>query len=313
MPAGYGKICKNCYLRNLLAKRVAMDRASFTDGKTAQLFEEFASWLLVESGAHKAATSIHRFQQFFSEIERLWGGVPDYTVLLKHYGTLGLRRRELPMRFLERTGRVEIDPTARNDQAILQQIEVLLNTLSAESRASSLLIEYHRHLEKRLAEGEISMKSIRLALTPAVALFKDAQLDEGRSLSQHNLDRYLERVPGQRAAISGFIGFLRKHNKLELTLPPKPDNAKAKQRFKRGLELQLVTLLTTGGSGVIYAQKLIGTALAYFHGLKKVAIKNAQRIRVEVSTDRNGVTVYIDELACWLPAEFVDASLMILR
>lgn len=312
-PAGYGKICKNCYLRNLLAKRVAMDRASFADGQMAQLFDEFASWLLVESGAHKATTSIHRFQEFFSEVENLWGGVPDYKVLLKHYGTLGLRRRELPMRFFVRTGRVVVDPAARNDQAMLQQIEVLLNTLSAESRASSLLVEYHRHLERRLAKGEISMKSIRLAITPAVALLKDARLDQGQSVCQQDLDRYLERVPGQRAAISGFIGFLRKHIKLELTLPPKADNAKAKQRFKRGLELQLVALLTTGGSGVLYAQKLIGTALAYFHGLKKIAIKNAQRIRVDVSTDRSGVTVYIDELACWLPAEFVDASSMIVR
>lgn len=313
MPAGYGKICKACYLRNLLTKRVAIDRASFTDDKMAQLFDEFASWLLVESGAHNAATSIHRFQQFFCEIEKLWGGVPDYKILLKHYGTLGLRRRELPMRFLQRTGRVEVDPAARNDRAMSQQIGVLLKTLSAGSRGCKLLIDYHGHLEKRLAEGEMSLKSIRLALTPTVALLKDVQLSQGQNLSQLDLDRYLSRAPGQRAAISGFIGFLRKRDKLELAWPTKIDNAKAQERLKRGLELQLVMLLTTGGSEVVYAKKLIGTALAYFHGLRKVTMKNARRIRTEVPADRSGVTVYIDESECWLPAEFVDASLMIAR
>lgn len=159
----------------------------------------------------------------------------------------------------------------------------------------------------------MSLKSIRLALTPTVALLKDVQLSQGQNLSQVDLDRYLSRVPGQRAAISGFIGFLRKRDKLEFAWPPKIENAKAQERLKRGQELQLVMLLTTGGSGVVYAKKLIGTALAYFHGVKKNMIKKANRIRVDVSTDRSGVTVFIDELACWLPAEFVDASLMIAR
>lgn len=313
MPAGYGKICKTCYFRGLLGKRIDMDCAGFASNGIVSLFREFGQWLEAETGVQKAAISIHRYQQFFTEIENQWRSVPGYKVLLERYGTLGLRRRELPMRFLAKTGRVMIDAAAKTDDANQRQILILLTSFSATSKARALLTGYHDHLQKRLKAGKTSLPSIRLALTPVVGLLREVNVDADRIPSQPDLDRYLNRVPGQRAAISGFVGFLRKSRTVELILLPKVDKEKTLKRTRQALEHELTTMLAARSMMNVHAQKLIGIALAYFHGLPKTAIGKAQRISTEVTPGRSGVTLDIDGLGYWLPAEFVESALTLQR
>lgn len=313
MPAGYGKVCEICYYRGLLGKRVEMDCAGFASSEIIRLFREYGCWLEAEVGVQKAAISVHRYQQFFAEVDTQWGTVPKYKVLLARYGTLGLRRRELPMRFLVKTGRVEVDAVAKTEEATQRQIFVLLKSFSATSRARALLTGYHNHLQKRLKAGKTSLHSIRLALTPAVEMLKEAHVDGDRIPNQSDLDKYLNRAPGQRAAISGFVGFLKKSGAAELNLLPKMSKGKMQRRAKQALEHELIALLTTGGSGKVHARKLIGVALAYFHGLPELAVRKSRSINADVDTDRSGVTLQIRGIGYWLPTEFIKSAVSVSR
>jgi hypothetical protein len=64
-------------------------------------FDSFGHWLGQKVGGHKAALTIHRYLPFFMDIERQWRTIPDYHVLLNHFGTQHLRRVLLPMRWME--------------------------------------------------------------------------------------------------------------------------------------------------------------------------------------------------------------------
>lgn len=60
-------------------------------------FEAFGHWLMGLMGENKAALTIHRYLSFFMEIERNWKDVPEFAVLLMHFGTTKLRCVQLPM------------------------------------------------------------------------------------------------------------------------------------------------------------------------------------------------------------------------
>lgn len=313
MPAGYGKICRNCYFNSLLEKRIELDCSGFSSREIEDLFREFGRWLGVETGVQKAAITIHKFYEFFIDLDQIWGMVPTYQILLDRYGTPGLRKRELPMRFLIKTSRVMIDSTAKSNDATQRQISDLLLRLPPESLAQQSLKGYYSALVERQISGKTSLHSIRLALTPAFGLLQDIVVDGDRNPCQSDLDDFLRRVPGQRAAISGYVGFLKSKGVVELKLPSKSNTQSvARKRGKKKLEQELIKLLISGEIGKMHAKKLIGTGLAYFHGLPKSSVAKIHDINIDDTSERGGVTCHVNELQYWLPQEFV-ASCIILQ
>lgn len=112
MPAGRGRICEECYWRELVLKRIHINCAIFSSLDAANMFELFGVWLVQRVGSMKAAHTIHRYVQFFISTERRWSPIPAYAELLEQFGAAGLRRAKLPMEWL-RKGCVVPDPQLR--------------------------------------------------------------------------------------------------------------------------------------------------------------------------------------------------------
>ena len=298
MPAGCGSQCQHCYWRGLLKKRIQMDCTAFSLPKMAMHFEAFGYWLMGQVGENKAAMTIHRYLPFFMEVERNWKDFPEFAVLLMHFGTAKLRCVLLPMRWVEVTGLVVPDEAAKADDSELRRIVVILDKFAKGVKERTLLEGYYRTLMESLNAGKMTLRSVRLALSPAAALLCKASEMDQIPPNQKVLCIYLAKVPGQRAAISGFVRYLREVHDAKIALPKANPGRAQRQRRKR-LEMELLALMTKGGSNQEFKQQWLSVALQYFHGLdKKIRVRMND---TKLSSSNGGVIVTWQNQNYWLP------------
>ncbi|MDO5667394.1 MAG: hypothetical protein Q4G44_06180 [Alcaligenaceae bacterium] len=300
MPAGYGEKCESCYWQELLKKRIRMDCAALNSQVIIEHFDSFGEWLLTHTGEKKAAINIHRYFYFFLDIDRQWGEIPNYSGLLQHFSAAKLRLYQLPMKWMQETGLIELDIIAKKENSERNRIATLQNKLPPNSIERHLLDGYLKLLLKRLENSKTTLTSIRLALTPAVGLLflKSATDEVGVFPTQETLNQYLSQKTGQKAAISGFIGYLCKQHNVDIALPS-PDDPSLIKLKRRTLENELLHLMLCEHCTDTNKQKWLKTGLAYFHGLNQNMIKQALKNGVDES---NGdLTVMLNDLEYWLP------------
>lgn len=288
MPAGRGKLCEACYWAKTCQKRIELDVAAFSVVEMRNAFEKFGQWLESTVGARKAALSIHRYLSFFTRIEANWKRVPTYSALLAHFGAEGLRRVRLPMRWLQEKHGIEPDSAIRETDSERRRIEALSAAIPAGSRAAAVFAGYQKALMVKLHAGRTSLRSIRLALRPAVSVLLTAD-PEGNYLPDQNvLDRYLLATPGQKAAVTGFIRFLSTNGAPGLTV--QVDDKKVRRARRRALKREIVQLAKHPEGGEAFLEHWIATGIAYFHGVRigkrdlrsSVVIPDGDGLRVEV-------------------------------
>lgn len=306
MPAGYGWQCEGCYWKGLLEKRIEMDCAVFTSLQMATYFKAFGQWLGRKVGEQKAASTIHRYLSFFIEIEQQWKTIPKYDALLAHFGTLRLRRALLPMSWMEGSEFIVPNAIAREEDSNRRRIMVILDRFPMESQERTLLTGYHKLMIESLEAEKTTICSIRLALSPAAALLLKAREMKCIPPNQKVLDAYLETTPGQRAALSGFVCYLRDTHGVRITLP-KPNKEKAQQNRKKKLEAEMLMLMQEGGNSEEFNRRWLSVALAYFHGLPKKTGKVLRDEQVVVS-ENEGITVTWNEQIYWIPVVDVSPS-----
>lgn len=301
MPSGYGSRCERCYWRSLLRKRVRLDCAAFSSRVMAERFTAFGQWLLAEAGEQKSALTIHRYLQFFKDIERQWGDIPGYDLLLSRFGAAGLRRVMLPMRWIETVGLATLDEEAKTEDSERRRIAVIQERFSHGSSERALLDSYLQMLFDRLAAGKTTLVSVRLALTPAAGLlssFADGNKEHWLP-GQQELNAYLAKKPGQRAAVSGFVRYLREVHNAEVRLP-NASQAEAKRLRRKTQEAELLALMRDGNDGEHCRRQWISIALAYFHGLDRSIGKKALKTGFVQAHD--GLVITWSNLHYWLPA-----------
>lgn len=302
MPAGRGKQCEACYWRGLLEKRMVVDCAMFSAPVMAEHFRVFGEWIGKEVGWHKAAITLHRYLPFFLDIEKQWKTIPEYALLLKQFGTLRLRRVLLPMRWMQEVGLVVSDAVAKEEDSDQRRIAATLDRVGKDTRERAILDGYCNGLMADLKDEKTTLRSIRLAMTPAANL-----LLKGREMGvtppdQKVLDTYLEKTPGQRAAASGFVCYLRDKYGVEIYLPKASAGAEKNRRKK--LEAELIKLMREGDQSNEYRHKLLATAMSFFHGLPKRVITGDASESVAPSPDGVGVVLTQNGNEYWLPEEF---------
>lgn len=269
MPAGYGKTCESCYWQALLEKRIRINCAALN--AMSEYFELFSSWLGNEVGIHKAAITVNKYLTFFEEIESKFNGMPDYEALLNHFGAAKLRKVELPMRWLTFIGLIEVNADLRENDTEKRRINTLLDKVSHIEPASSLINGYYQILKVDLDHGQTTLRSIRLALSPGVSLLLTSADLKVMPPNQKMLDKYLKKSAGQRAAVSGFVNYLRDIHGIDIKLP-KLDAKKAQLNRRKKLEAEMLAIMKTGKANADNREWL-SVGLAYFHGLpKKVGI-----------------------------------------
>lgn len=299
MPAGYGKQCQNCYWSGLLEKRIRMDSSAFSTPGLAQSFEAFGHWLGGKVGGHKAALAIHRYLPFFIELERQWNQIPGYDELLNHFGTLRLRRVLLPMRWLEEVGLVLADARAKKEDSERRRVVAILNMLPSGSPEKAILDGYHKLLQENLLNGETTLRSIRLAMSPAAALLLKARENEVMPPDQRALAAYLEKSPGQRAAVSGFVRYLRQAMASDIALP-KPDKEKAKRARRKQLEARMLELMQEDRRSKAITRRWLSIALAYFHDLPISVGKGLAEDQFSIQNDGSYTITWKGE-NYWIP------------
>ena len=163
MPAGFGKICGKCATTERLEKRVTLCQQAFKRTSTAEMFGQYATWLVRRVGVEKACLTINKYLGFFAKLEEIPEGELSSEALLQKFGTLGLRRSLLPTRFLEQEKVLVVSAKAKDLAADLLCIWRYRNAFSVGSDEWLLVNAYADYLAERVVMGHLTVRSARLA------------------------------------------------------------------------------------------------------------------------------------------------------
>lgn len=299
MPAGRVNCCEGCCWAKTARNRLAIDQNGFSSPDMAMEFGSFGDWLLTTYGGKTAALSIHRYLTFFLDIEKVWGSFPDYRSLVGHFKAEGLRRIQRPMRWLSETHEIKPDPTIREETSERARLDNILVLYPSSTIAGQAIRGYMAKLQMRLCEGKTTIRSIRLAITPAAGLSRIV-IKAGHDLpNQKLLDAYLTDHPGQKAAITGFINFLNREYKVNIQARVDPKLARRNRRKK--LEATLGAMMQNGSNDAGFLKKWAPVALEYFHDVKIPKRMLRSLLESAEYVDDLGVNLIVNGQACYIP------------
>ena len=167
---------------------------------------------------------------------------------------------------MEETGLITIDSAAREADSDRRRIEATLSRFPTGSPARNLLEQYHATLCRRVETGILSLRSMRLALTPAAGLLEVAAQRLCMPPDQGALDAFLRETPGHAAAVNGFVSHVRQTRDAELTMPSPRARARAQERRAR-LRPNMLALMQQAGNAPGTERQWAQLALQYFHDL----------------------------------------------
>ena len=224
-PAGQGRVCQTCHYTKTLDKKVAFIAGSLTH--LNEYFVNFSKWLLNRRGLLFTATHIQNYQLYFYQIDELYEELqrmPSYEELLNRFSFATNKKHLLVHLFLNDSKLIIIDKSITDKYANFNLIEKQLAMFEKGTMQYKIIQQYYSYLCSKLSEGNLQLRSIRLALTPAIKFLQYCQNFKDPTPSMHILEGYLWLYAGQRATITEFINFLTKQYSydLQITKVPKP-------------------------------------------------------------------------------------------
>lgn len=303
MPAGRVRCCEDCYWVKTARNRLAIDQEGFSSSYMAGEFGSFGDWLLTTYGGKTAALSIHRYFTFILEVEKTWGSFPDYRSLVGHFKAEGLRRVRRPMRWLSEIHEIHPNPTIREETSEKTRLEQMLTLYPNSTIIGQAIHGYMAKLQRRQREGKTTIRSIRLALTPAAGLSRIV-VKTGHDLpNQKLLDAYLMDHPGQKAAITGFINFLNREYKVNIKAKADPKLTRRHRRKK--LEQALRAMMLDENKGAQFLWQWAPVALEYFHDVKIPKRMLRSLLESAEYVDELGVGLMINGRAHFIPTPWL--------
>lgn len=239
MPAGMGKRCNECYWSQRLKHEAKLNSHLLSTTLIRQAYIDFTEWFMVNNGSMTATLKHNNFIGFFVRCDALWAKIPSYESLVQEFKPDGLREHLTVLRWLINTKQVVLDTKIK---AQIAEEERIINLLAKfEGKTLCCINEYHQHLEQKLLNGITSLKSVRLALQPAIDLCTQYGIESPNTPNQEQLDGYLLVKHGQYSALYGFVMFLNK--KYELSLVCTKPSKDAVLKANRGeIERKIMTL-----------------------------------------------------------------------
>jgi hypothetical protein len=296
-PAGLGLRCADCSWMKRYSRRISTTANLFKTTIFISLFRQYAEWLPSKVGQHKAWLVINKHAIFFVNSERTWGKIPGYSELVTEFTADGLRRMRLPVRWLRETQDLNVDEVIREQCSDERRIKGMLEMFAHSTFAEESLNAYEATLRVKRIAGKTSLRSIRLALTPATALLQIAVNRGELKPNQADVDTFLLEAPGQKAAVTGFCNFLRKRYDIKVT--PKVANAGMMRRHRQKMSKELIELAFVADDSTGFLLRWVSLGLKYFHGytgqLKTLKIDQV------VHDPAGGFSVELDGEAYWLP------------
>lgn len=237
MPAGRGSRCIDCYwvargrleggqLVELLAKP-----------RTRQAFQDYLQWAMSEIHLPRLVPTLEKQVVFFQRLEPHGEQIWSEQLLLREFGTAGLRKYELPVRWLGVTGVAEVSAEAKIENAERGRALALVQQAPPGSLARALLEEFYETLNAKVLAKKTLPRSMRMALRPAVSTLAMTEPAWQKMPDQKAIDKMLSDAPGQLAASSTFRGFLKKRHGIVLTARPVTRRDSSAQRKQMGEQL----------------------------------------------------------------------------
>lgn len=297
IPKGSGSRCVDCYWRGRSDTNAQQLQYLVREGDARQAFLDFVPWAVAGSEPKRVALSLVRNVEFFALLAKL--PRPDWTSenLLKLFGADGLRRYELATRWMEQVQEVVVASEDRLESAERRRARDQLEEVPAGGPARALIEEFSNILQTRLDAGEVSARTARTTLRPAVDLMR---LAGWRGLpTQQELEKYLAGAPGQRAALFAFLTFARDKHGAELAMPPKKAGKRATV-LRRAQEKELNRLLDEAPRAADFERRWLVHALAYFH---RMSLVDARRLLAggTLSGDGEDYVLAHESGKFWLP------------
>lgn len=270
-PAGAGNYCLVCKQIKAFNKRVNISQSYFGT-QFSTLFKQFAYWLKKRRGVQFTSVHLLNYVEYFQAIEKLTiqlNHTPTYKELVNHFTVATTREYLSVTLFLNEIKFIEIVRTVQEEFSNLDMIERQLKTFEKETPYYQYLTSYYETLLIKLENNKTSIRSIRLALSPAVGFLKVCQQSNIKIPSNDTLYAFLWATTGQIASVTGFIGFLNKSYRLNLKSPKMVKLSLSREtKGKKQLQQSLIQLLRNSDlNSEEEKQQLFKLSIGYFHGV----------------------------------------------
>jgi hypothetical protein len=243
------------------------------NGEYQRIFNEFSQWLVARRGIGYASIKIGYYFKFLHELNNLasrLNSFPGYYDIVNNLTVATTRQYLLVTVFLSETKAIKIDSKIKDEFSNLDTIDRYLKHFEQNSVFSQMINSYYDKLEFKLEDGKTSVRSIRLALTPAINFLKNCDHFGFSQPSQEVLQGFIWASPGQISAITGFINFLRNSYGTNTTLDSIPKTVALERPYlsTKMLKQRFIDILRESKEREIPDEKLLGVAISYLHGIE---------------------------------------------
>lgn len=290
--------CETCYWQRRCKQKGKQLAELFRLEPVRQAFSSYVDWALEHTDAKRLCLALARHVEFFATLDQHSNAIWAEAFVLRVFGTDRLRKFELPMRWLQEQHALVLTPEAKQATAEIQTSRKLLQRLPVGSIASAVLQAFFDELHARVEADKIKPRTMRMALRPAVSLLLSASHEGAAMPDQAALNDMLRNAPGQRAAVSTFLGFLKVRYSVELVAQKSASRRQTQIRKKLGAQLAEIASSPRRDAKVKLQWDV--TALRYFHRLSKYqaceVVKTARRAELP-----NGDELRVGEAVFWIP------------
>jgi hypothetical protein len=233
----------------------------------SKLYEEYANWLALRCGHAKASRQILLDRNVFLFLDDWYRrncSFPPYERYRKEL-TVGQNRQNiLAQKFMFEKKILSVAPNEVSIATDKNTIRRIINIFKADRDSlSSCILCYYKLLLSKYRKGLTSIRSIRLALTPASQMLHLAKRLTKLTVDQELVNQYLWLHLGQRAALTGFISYLRNQLKIDVVVQPEDYFTLERTReTKKRIRLQLLDYCRNDGQ---LSSRYIQLALAFYH------------------------------------------------
>ena len=233
---------------------------------TRELLSGFIEYQLGLIPAKRLALALTAHAQRIQTLGRRFGSLEEINSkqLLACYTSEEMRRSQSLLDYLHALGVETPTRDQREDLAEERRIQSLLESVRLSAHAPLVRrfqIALNRPNSKGFAPQRKSQRSSICAACGWVALTGDD------ALSQESLDRYLRQTPGQRDALSTFIGFIGRAEGIKVSLPAKSPRKRSAISQRGGDDALMQCLGVLGNGNSDFASRraaLAGTLVALF-------------------------------------------------
>jgi len=282
IPAGSGHYCIECSYSRTLNRRIKNGVITLSPYFSG-LFKDFGEWLKVRRGAVFSATHIKKYLPYFRNLDELAARLnrqPNYKEIVGSFTVAMTRKYLLVTVFLDEVGVVVVDQSIKNEYSNLDMIERYMDKFDKNSPYYTMLEAYYSELLGRLESSKTTVRSLRLAMTPAVKLLLACEHFGIEKPTNDILEGVMWVSPGQRSAITGFVNFLNRKYGLNLVLSSRSELVIEKPKeTKMQLKGRLIRMLRRPVKSENYSHDLLVLGLAYFHQL---AVPDNARVECEM-------------------------------